>query len=199
MPLSLAGQRTYRETLKIVDEDPALPVTLDDAKAYMHVDGTDDDTVISNLLYSAATEIEEYCWHTLLTKTHKLFLSNWPYKEICLRRGPVQSVTSIKYYDSTNNEQTWDASNYIVSADLDPAIITIDIGPPSTYDRPDAIVIEYEAGYGATADDVPRWARNNILRLALWWYDTPAMTDRRWPQDVYQALYKYRRFYHDAR
>lgn len=199
MPLSLAGQQNYRQTLQITDSDNALPVDLEYAKVYMHVDHSDDDALITDLIYAAAKEIEEYCWHSLMTKTHKLFLSRWPYKEIWLRRGPVQSVSSISYYDSSNTLVVWDASNYIVSKDCDPAIITFDIGPPTSYDRPDAIVVEYEAGYGLTSDDVPRWAKAQIMRLVLFWYDTPSMTDRRWPQDVYQQLYKYRRFYHDAR
>lgn len=188
-----------REYLQIVDTDPALIVSLDDAKEYCSADGTTDhDTIITNLIYAAATDVEEYLWHTLLTKTHKLYLSQWPSNmEICLRRGPVISVTSVSYYDSNNDLQAWDSSNYVTELNVEPAIVYMENGGPTLYDRPFPIVVEYEAGYGATDAAIPKWARNQVLRLVHWYYDTPMDTERRFPSDVKKSLFKYRRFRHD--
>ena len=91
---------------------------------------------------------EKYIGNELKTVTTVIF-TNW----ITLPISPLASVTHIKYYDSDNTLQTWDASNYIVDSQSKPPRIRLSQSStfPSTYTRPNAVEIKYVAGYTSTS------------------------------------------------
>jgi len=119
----------------------------------------------------AVEELEADCRLQLLTATWKLLLDRFPCNaedvlEIPL--APVQSVSSIQYYDTAGDLQTWASSNYDVSdGDFPKRISTAGDGIawPSTELRPDAAIVTFVAGYG-TASDVPAIAKG-IIRMKV--------------------------------
>lgn len=110
----------------------------------------------------------------LLTQTWTLYLDCWP-SRIVLPLSPVQSVSSVKYYDTEGYKQTFGASKYHATdlVSWDPSI-TLATGEswPDIDTREGAIEVEFIAGYGATMADVPAPLLQAIRQLVAEWYET---------------------------
>lgn len=73
-------------------------------------------------------------------------------------------MTTVKYYDSDNVEQTLSSGRYTVDITSQPARVVIDAdGWPEVFDRANAVTVRFVCGYGATADDVPASLRAAML------------------------------------
>jgi uncharacterized phiE125 gp8 family phage protein len=84
-----------------------------------------EDTLLNTLITVAREYCENFTRRALATKTLELILCDFPNGEVIeLPQSPVASVTSIKYKDSAGTETTWANTNYILNADVTPAIIT---------------------------------------------------------------------------
>jgi uncharacterized phiE125 gp8 family phage protein len=84
---------------------------------------------------------------------------NWGRVE--LRRPPLISVSSVKYYDDDNVLQTVAAENYFVVTGLVPRLqFTAAFAFPTLYVRADAVRIEYIAGYPVPEGEAPDLAAN---------------------------------------
>jgi uncharacterized phiE125 gp8 family phage protein len=129
-------------------------------KAYLRVDGTDDDSVIEALMLAAREEVETFCGLTLLTTTYALRLDAFPCNGVIrLPRPPLQSVTSIVYLDDAGVSQTLATSNYVVNTYSMPGqILMTSSGTwPGTYDQYNAVTITYTAGF--TLATIPERAK----------------------------------------
>lgn len=123
-------------------------------------DGEDSDFVEG--LIRTAVELYEYeTGNSLRPQTLRLYLSGYPCGgEIRLPGGPVRSVESISYYDSSNESQTYGGSpvSYVLVTGGRYGQAAVQIGVnetwPSTACRLDAVTVEYETGY-ESADDIP--------------------------------------------
>jgi uncharacterized phiE125 gp8 family phage protein len=107
---------------------------------------------------------------------------------------PVQSITSIRYWDSANADTLFPADNYGLYADALGAGVYLKQGVswPSVYSRPDAVRITFVAGYGATPESVPAPFRTAVKMAVEMNYDTTA--DRKFLQERIDAILKpYRR------
>src|SRR5690606_2147840 len=92
--------------------------------------------------------------------------------ELELRVCPVQSVESVKYYDTAGVQQTLDSSDYLVDIASEPGrIVPVpDTSWPETQRRPNAVEVAFTAGYGETLSDVPAAAKQAVLLLAGNWF-----------------------------
>lgn len=74
--------------------------------------------------------------------------------DLYLYFGEVASVTSIKYYDSSNVQQTMVAgTDYVLYNDTYPVKIEF-LTSPALYDRPDAVEVILQMGYTTTPEAV---------------------------------------------
>ncbi len=143
---------------KLIDAVDALPLTVAEVKLYLRVSNTADDALIEELIETASLCCESYTRRVLITKTFRTYRDCWLRPYIELRKSPLQSIESVKYYDTENVLQTLDASNYYTTDEPDyysKILYTQDATLPSLYKRLQAIEIEFKAGYGDTADDIP--------------------------------------------
>lgn len=78
------------------------------------------------------------------------------------------SVASIKYRDSEDVLQTLPTAQYIVVTAFEPGIVYLkaEYEWPCLADRPDAVEIEFVAGYGAATADTPGVIYQALLLLA---------------------------------
>jgi uncharacterized phiE125 gp8 family phage protein len=156
---------------------PAAALALDwevEVKGHLRVDTADERTRVETVLIPAATQIAEgETERQLITATWTLYLDGFPTSgtKIELPKPPLQSVSSIKYYDTQGVLQTWAASNYSVVAPAGPRAPNGYIVPgygityPSTYGQPNDVVIEFVCGYGAAYGSVPAQIRAAMLLL----------------------------------
>jgi uncharacterized phiE125 gp8 family phage protein len=138
---------------------PALePVTLAEAKKWLKVDVSDDDDLISELITAARQAIEEEIGRQLITATWRLSPDGLYAGPIYLPRPPLQSVTSVQYYDAQGTLQTLATGDYQVNKDgllgrLTPAVDAF--WPCFQLNRSGAVQVTYVAGYGGTGVSVP--------------------------------------------
>jgi len=123
------------------------PISLTDAKTYLRVDDDIEDSLIFSLINAATGAAQNFSWLQFITATYKSNIHYLP-QHIKLWKNPVDSITSIKYYDENNVQQTLSASDYSFAPrnGCCTIIITKSI---TTYTRMDAVEIIFVAGFGA--------------------------------------------------
>jgi len=151
-----------------VTVDPARQVIeLEEVKNHLRVDGTTDDGLIGDYLAAAIDAAERFMNRPLITQTLKLTLDEFPAsREIEIARVPVQSVSSVKYYDVDGAQQTLSSDDYFVDTATEPARVRLkpDESWPDLDDgRPGAVEVTFVAGYGDTPEDIPGQIAQGIL------------------------------------
>jgi len=134
----------------ITRPDPTKVYTLDQFKADHVIAGTDEDARLTDILKRGLAYCEAEACKALTTQTWEMVFpcfKGW----IDFPMPPLQSVTSVKYFDDENEEQTLAPSAYYTVTPYDsPGWIEPVNSWPSTYSRPNAVTIRFVAGY---ADD----------------------------------------------
>lgn len=172
----------YQPKLKIATAAAAVPVTLTEAKAHLRVDYTTEDTLITTLIGVATEYAEKRLGRALISQTWDMYFDTWEDAfaycgtgdRIIVPLPPLASVTHIKYYDTSNVQQTWSSANYDVDIIAEPGEIVLsaaNTGTPGTYNRPNAVNIRFVAGYGAASTNIPETIRAAIKLLISHFYE----------------------------
>jgi uncharacterized phiE125 gp8 family phage protein len=136
------------------------PIDRDDiAKLDLKLDESDIEDDLLDIWIQAAREgIEEKTGRSLITQGRRIKLDYFPVcNSIELTHGPVQADSIVvKYFDENDAEQTLASSEYWVDTDSIIARIVIKNYWPAIKCRPNAVSIDYDAGYGDAATDVPK-------------------------------------------
>lgn len=162
-------------SLTIVTPPAEEPVTLTEAKNHLRVDLTDDDSLISALIVAAREHAEAITRRAFITQTLKLSMDAFPVNNgpIYVPMPPLQSVNSLKYFNTGGVEQTLtEGTDYLVDNESEPGRITPapDTGWPATQNRPNAVSVEFVAGFG-DASKVPQGIKQAILLMVGHWYE----------------------------
>ena len=156
-----------------VDTAATTPIfTTAEAKDFLKVDTTADDTIIDNLVAAATESCQIYTNQYFINTVVTQYSDNW--KEFySLYKSPVSSITHIKYYDKNDSLQTLAASNYILDDTYEPARIGIAVDGelPNVADRINAVQVKYTVGYGTASTDVPEGIRTAIILTVGNWYE----------------------------
>lgn len=143
---------------KIITQPTTEPITSAEVIEYLRLDDSPTDIdLVNSLIIAARQYLEEYINRPIATQT--LETSFDAFQDEFVLTAPIQSVSSIKYLDENNAEQTLAADQYIVDTYSDPVKITpnVDVSYPNTYQVPNAVKIRYVAGYttGDSPDTLP--------------------------------------------
>lgn len=158
--------------LSLVTAAATTPITTAEAKKQAGIDFSDDDTFVDGLVAAAVRYCEGVNDVAMVTQTWKLFLDRFPCDRLIeLPKPPLASITHVKYYDSANALQTWSSALYEVSATDMPGRLSPVWGEswPGTYDRINAVEIQFVCGYGA-ASAVPQSYKLALALLVGHWY-----------------------------
>lgn len=183
--------------LSLVTAPASEPVSLSEVKAWARIDGSDEDALLTSLIGAARESVEQYLRRSLITQTWKLTLdmiqSGWANDlpagtydmaitelygdlptEVTLPKGPVQSVTSVTTYDTTNTSSVYSSDNYFVNGDR--LVLNNAATWPSPLRPQASCEILYVAGYG-TASSVPQAIRQAIMIASTALYESRGMCD----------------------
>jgi uncharacterized phiE125 gp8 family phage protein len=154
---------------------PALePVTRDEAKAHLRVTDTAEDALIDRLIAAAREACEAHTGRAFLAQTFRLVRDAWPEK-LCasLPHPPLVAVDEVRLYDAGGNAMVWDAASYQVDTRYTPGRLCLKTGWlwPLPGRRQGGIEIDFQAGYGASASDVPAALRQAVLMLVAHLYE----------------------------
>lgn len=136
------------------------PVSVDAAKLHLRVDSDEENTLITTFISAARRHVENMTGRALLTQTWRYDTDTFPRypQPIRLGRAPLQSVTTVKYYNTSGVLTTVGSSGYIVDTSVEYGEIMLAYGstwPTARYQR-NAISVEFVAGYGDDPEDVPQ-------------------------------------------
>ena len=156
--------------LSVVTAPSVEPVDVDTAKRYLRVEVPVEDDLIGTFIESARREVENKLDRSLINTTWRMTLDAFPDGNgpILLPKVPVSTSSSnvSVTYDSSGVSTVWASSNYTVDYYSEPGRILPTYGNvwPSPRDVPNAVTVQFVAGYGATADTVPAGIRAYMLR-----------------------------------
>jgi uncharacterized phiE125 gp8 family phage protein len=142
--------------IKISIQPTVEPVSLDEAKSHLRIDSTDQDVLIASYIKTARVYCEQFQNRSYITQSWELWLDSFPSVDfIEIPLPPLQSVTSIAYYDMTNTATTVLAAafgtTYFVDSKNEPGKLCLGYGAswPTTTLRPyNGVCITFVSGYG---------------------------------------------------
>ena len=178
--------------LKMITPPTVEPLSLAELHQHLRIDTTDDDLILTSLIAQAREYCEAFQNKKYITQTLELVLDHFPfwyhrtdrmfwagvssqviYPHTYLHRhdyiefkqcSPVQSVTSVTYYDQNGLPNILDPSTYILDTDSFVARLALAYGkswPDIQLQPVNAVRIRFVAGYGGTSASVPdtvKWA-----------------------------------------
>lgn len=153
--------------LTVVVPPPFEPVTLAEVWNYLRLDPTGsplshpDDAALLRMIKASRIQCEQLAGRTFVQTTLRV-TSNFPTtwatgvttptvlaEEIRLLAPPIIAVLSVNYYDSANSLTSAGTSDYYITDDQIPLLRFS--SAPSLFARPDAVVVDYVAGYAPEA------------------------------------------------
>lgn len=154
--------------LSLVTGPSTYPVTADEAKLHCRIDGTDENTLVDDLIAAATDYVEQYTGRAIVSQTWKVTQDAFS-DAIMLPKGNIQSVTHVKYYDTAGDLQTVSSDDYTLDDANDPAwvVINSDKSWPDTMTGVNVVQVTYVAGYAT----VPTSVKRAILLLINQWYE----------------------------
>lgn len=159
--------------LVLVTGPGAEPLSLDEVKMHLRVDGTTEDALITSLLITSRLHIEAALGIALITQSWKLILDAWPANgEVALPIAPVAEVTQVRILAADGTPETLSSGAFLVDASRRPARLVPSAGAwPKPRRKVAGIEIDISAGFGAAPDDVPEPIRQALLLLVAHWYE----------------------------
>jgi uncharacterized phiE125 gp8 family phage protein len=153
---------------------PAVePITLAEAKLHCRIDGTSEDAYVASLIVTSRLQIEAALGLGMITQSWRWLLDAWPTSgKIELPMRPVQSVEQVAILHPNGGASPLLPSSYRLDGHADPARIILDITtqlPPRLASA--GILVDFTAGFGPTAADVPEPIRHATLLLVAHWYE----------------------------
>lgn len=161
--------------LRVITPTVGDVVSLETVKEHLRIDLNDENALLQSYLAAAVEQAEGLSWRALLTQTLEYAVDVWPADGILkLPRPPLQSVTSVKYYDEDGTEHSW--TDFRVNARSEPGTIYFNDVPNDSLDPAGgAIVVRYIAGY-TSPELVPNTIVQGILMTVGHWYENREAT-----------------------
>lgn len=217
--------------LTVITAPPFEPVTLAECYKHLRLDpdhegspsetSHPDDAMLSAHITAAREFVEVATRRALVQRTIRLSCNAWPrycygwlppfrpqqVERIMLRRPPVIRVDSVRYFDGENTLQTVDPASYYVTDDQVPELRFVStFAAPTTFDRPDAVRVEYVAGYtpegsppttqAEYAASIPATLKQCVLLGVQLQYDNLAPADRMAVENMREAMLQTYRVQH---
>jgi uncharacterized phiE125 gp8 family phage protein len=133
------------------------------AKAHLRVEGADEDTLIANIIKAVGTMLDgpdgDY-GRAFRKQRLEARLPDFPQIAAELPCPPLADEDSVevKYFDKDNVLRTLDDAVFYVASPGDASYLFLAPGKvwPVTFCRPDAVRIQFDAGYAAIPERVKR-------------------------------------------
>jgi uncharacterized phiE125 gp8 family phage protein len=169
-------------SLKLITAPTAEPISLEEAKAHLRVEISDDDILITAMIVAAREAAEAATRRALMPQTWELALPAFPgcadEFKIRLPKAPLASVASLKYVDADGALLPMDSGDYMLDEHSQPAEIVPAFGTswPSTRGQPNAVLVRYDAGYADAASvpgQIKAWM---LLRIGMLYENRESVT-----------------------
>jgi len=149
------------------------PVSLAEARAFLRLDDTAEDGLVTTLIAAARLHVESVTGRALVEQSWRLVLDSWPVDGVvALPVSPLVSLTSITAFDEDGDDHVVPLAQFEAASGVTPARLilprTVD-GMPVLRER-FGIEVDYVAGFG-DAIDVPSDLKRGVLALVAHWFE----------------------------
>jgi uncharacterized phiE125 gp8 family phage protein len=152
----------------------AEPLSLAEAKAFLRLETADDDPLIAAFISTARLHVETQTGLALITQSWRMVLDCWPAKgRIAVRPAPLQVLIAARVFDFDGESRTVDPQAFVP----DTSTSTLSFIPwalPMPTRIAAGIELDFIAGFGDAADDVPDPLRQAIRLLVAHWHENRA-------------------------
>jgi uncharacterized phiE125 gp8 family phage protein len=150
----------YINGTTILADGVVEPVSLTDAKNWMRIDYTSDDTLIQSLINASRVHIEKLTGVAFVNKLLKSYIQTTGYEPsvwmVDLPYGPVICIDSVKIKTGIN---TWESLTK--NEDYEVIAGKLWLYTQGNYE------VQYQSGYSSAPEDIA----NDILALTTWQYE----------------------------
>lgn len=149
------------------------PVTLAEVRAFMRLDDTSEDMLVTALITAARATLEAETRRAFVTQQWRLVFDRFPDCTIVLPLAPVSAVSAISLLARTVPDEALDVALYELDLGGEPPRIWKADGAawPKAKRRAAGIAVDFTAGYGGAAA-VPQALKQAVLMLVAHWFET---------------------------
>lgn len=179
----------YIVTTQPTDE----PLTLAQVKSWLRIEHSDDDTLLNLLIVAARQDAERYMQRAILEQEITETFSGFGANGFHLSISPLVSVDEISYLNTAEVSTLLSTDFYGVDTLAKPPIVYRKENAvwPLTATAPNAVTVEYTAGW-ETAADVPSDMLIGMLLTIADWHDNRTDSVRVLPTAARVIFDKYR-------
>lgn len=161
-------------SIKIITPPASEPVSLSEAKLYLRVDHTAEDSLIAMLIGASRAAVEAGIGRALIKRRVRESLDIWRRESVngaVLGLGPVTNVIAVRLLADNGSQSVLDPDRYRLDGDRDRPRLVFAEGVPATLREIGGIEIEYECGFAETAADLPIALRLAALQILASLYE----------------------------
>lgn len=186
-----------RVTDKLITASELSVVSLDEFKEHLRWPKSDssEDATMYRKLNAAIEDFKDFSGRPILAETWRMLFDTFDNYEVALSKAPVNvAEIVVSYYDADNEVQVLSSAQYkiIDGGEFGLTKIQFDGTMPTLYDKPQAVYIDYTAGWST----VPSRVIAGILEMASDYFEYRT-SDAKRPlvPSAYRAWYPYKVFY----
>ena len=155
---------------------PAVePLSLAEAKAFLHLDTADDDPLIAAFISAARLHVETQTGLALVTQSWRMVLDCWPANgRIAVRPAPLQALVAARVFDFDGEARAIDIQAFVPDASTS----TLSFMPwalPMPTRIAAGIELDIAVGFGDATSDVPEPIRQAIRIMTAHWHENRAI------------------------
>ena len=154
--------------MKVITPPKIEPVSIAEVKDQIGINDTRSDALIARRITEARKWAEEYTSSAFIEQTRE---NRWDCFEKKHDLPSALTVTSVKYIDTDGVETTLNAADYVLDTYTFIPHVRASYGVtwPSIRSEPNAVRIQYTAGYGPKSSDVEPLIKEAIILLVGHW------------------------------
>lgn len=141
----------------------AEPISLDEAKLFMHIIEDDEDTLIEDMIKTATEYCENFTNRQLEVATFEL-INERVWCGFKLPKNPVKSIEKIEYMDLDGNYQTMSADDYYLYSNYGIGYIHLNKIPNYKQDKR-AFKITFISGYDVVPFSIKSYMKNAVSTM----------------------------------
>jgi len=178
-------------TMEKVSPPVALAVSMDAARLALRRDDAALDLSIEIALDALIAEAEQLTGQAFVNRAMRLTLDAFP--DAIRLAAPTFSVESVQYLDVDGQPQTLDPADYYADIITKPGYIVPGAGKawPATFERINAVTVNFTAGYGPTDATVPSGVKHYLLARLQQQFDADLKTDSKYLDRLLDSLAVY--------
>jgi uncharacterized phiE125 gp8 family phage protein len=149
------------------------PVTVAEARAHLRIDTPQEDTLIASLILAARLHVETALGLVLITQSWRLLLDRWPLeRDLEMPLRPLQTIDAVRVLPAEGAPAVIEEAAYIAdTVGVPPRLVRTGVIWPQPGRAANGIEIDFTAGYGPQASDVPPPIRQALMLLIAHWHE----------------------------